>query len=110
MSPASTSLMNPKTFEWAWRLIISIFVGVGAWFGKEVWSGQTNIAAQMKDLQITTARSEGSRFTSIDWQREKSLIETRIGFLELKSSLSEQKIVDILKTVEKIDGKVSQWK
>ena len=100
--------MNPKTFEWLWRLIITVLISAGAWFGKEVWDGQIIISKQIQTLEVANAKAEGSRFTATDWQREKSLLETRLGYLETKQALSDQKLNMILNTLDKFANRLPE--
>jgi len=102
--------MKKEFIEWLWRTLITLVIAAGAYFGKEVLTEQKLLNSKIQELQITTARNESGKFSFSDWQKEKSLFDTRLSFVETQNAVREQKMSEIIRIIEKIDNKVSQWK
>ena len=98
------------TIDWLIRIlsaVVSITVMVSSWTLKQAWDRIDNIDNQVHQLELKGAETAGNRFTSVDWMREKSLIdakelerEKRFSIIESDLRFIKEGIQDIKKQLD----------
>ncbi len=67
-----------ETTNWVMRIgsfVVSISIMVSSFFLNEAWNRINNIEKEVHELQISEASVSSSRFTAMDWQTNKSIID-----------------------------------
>jgi hypothetical protein len=56
--------------------VMSIAIMVSSWFLNQAWNRITEVEHAVKALEITSASTNGNRFTTNDWVTAKSILDT----------------------------------
>lgn len=101
------------------QCVIALCMAVGAWFAKEVWEGQKELAAraesryillseQIARLDKAAAVVESNRFTVSDWAKASDTIAQRFATVERRVDRNADAIELITASLKKIEANTSK--
>ena len=102
------SNMNEKQnqqFEWAWRGLLVVVLGVCGYFLRDIYIKQTafneRIDQRVQNLEFFKASTDSSKFTSSDWVSAKSVLDERDVSMDKRITRVEDAIPVIRSTLDK---------
>lgn len=109
---ASIETENLKQ-EKGWLLkLFSIFmtlsIMVSSWFLKETMDKLNSLDKRLYSLELSEARTTSNRFTSVDWNIQKSLLESDKLIVERRIIKMEESIPQIKEALQRIETAIER--
>lgn len=97
---------------WTLRIgsfVMSIAIMVSSWFLNQAWERINNIEKSIRDLELATATTNGTKFTANDWANAKSILDAdrlamdrRVIRLEESLPTIKETLIDIKNNIDKL--------
>lgn len=92
--------------EWAFRIVMTVLLAVGAWFGSQVWSAQKEISNRLNVMDVDRATVAASRFTASDWMNGKTAIDAQFSGHDRRIFKLENTAEQMFKSLERIESRL----
>jgi len=95
---------TPNT-RWVIRIgtfTMSVAIMVSSWFLNQAWGRIGTIETSVHELQLTAASTSGNKFTSGDWVKSKTVLDTERLALDRRLIRVEETIPIIKESLEDI--------
>lgn len=93
-------------------LLITAVIAIFGWVGNNIWSEARSwmkeFDGRVHNLEIQEAKTDGNRFTNVDWTRAKMEIDARNNEMDRRITRLEEAVPAIKETLIRIDAKLDK--
>ena len=97
--------------DWVLKIggfIMSIALMVSSWFLNQAWNRIQTIENKVQQLELQGAATSGNRFTSIDWQTNKAILDNERLALDRRMIKQEEMSLIIKDSLMELKTNVNQ--
>jgi len=104
--------LEDKNVESSWvvrigGLVMSVVIMLSSWFLKEAWEKINTIENKVQALEVSNAATSSNRFTSTDWNNNKSLIDADRLALDRRVMRLEENSTSIKESLQRIENSLN---
>lgn len=99
------------TNNWLFKIgsfAMSVALMVSSWFLNQAWTRIENIEKDIHELQIKDAGSSNTKFTSMDWQNQKILLDSERMAMDRRLIRLEESLPSIKESLQEIKNTLNK--
>lgn len=89
-------------------IFMPVLLGITGYFLTDVYGKMAIMDDRVRELQVTTASTNGNRFTSVDWNKAKDSLDEERALLDRRITRLEEAIPRIDSALSRIEANTAK--